>query len=1233
MGNVPSSQDETMPCNGPQRLTKPRTNTNSAGVSRKDSDSYKSTPSKSPSRDDRNTDPVESPFSFSHESPLNVPAADNAYYGESPSSSAPNLTSRSSSLKVSNTTANRHSFAGDGSDLDIGAAIALLQQLKKNASPEDLIALHKALLPTRSVDPEVTDSLMETQEPEEAISPLIRRSSLLPAGLATRISLEAIKRRPSRMASQEKKRRSTSQFSSRQKSGTWEQFVEGGFDSLDPADKKRLIRAGVGAGAGADAGADAGAGAGAGAVAPTPADFELTHIGGYQLGSLRITNGAASPEPAFILNRVEAAGNMRNSFGSATGEGFVTADEGEGVDPPPRARATRQRSQDTRSAAELRPKALSFESRPVPKSRSTVGLKVDTGRDGFNGAASPSQPQLCRRASDIAHDYIAECPTSPYAEGAALSNHVSRLSTVEDNSPVDETRGGPEDALKMLTGAATPSRSRQVSTASDSSASRVDQDERTYLQEPRRPSIQAKTDSGYSSETSWQAQAKAHVKGAKVDDVLKAATWTDQPATFASARSSFDHNATAVAITAAEARPLTQAQRAERHRSMPVYSHPPANDSNVTIATSVASSVARTEGKVAKVPKQYKKLQKTRSHQQQPQKLPPAAVTASQEIEAKCETVPGVPDNVSVNFSRRLTQRPGMAHLDQTFASVDETAHKDEAQDEDETRGRGRKQEAKSGADSPKTEKKQGFFGRLRSRSRSKSQHRSSRPVSMVPTEDEPMPSISDFGTVAQSLGGSPYDIATRHVKTRQSYDGSRPQFHPHEITSELSQRNICMDDETAAEYARSKSRDIAEQQADDGRARSQSRSRRHVADCATPTSKTPVGSRPNRKRSVSAHAPSVPTVPEHREMPERPKMYRVGTIKFEGGEAQGRLSPTPIMMERPKTKRRTQSVSPRIRVPLPETAEKPEEREIPEMPKLTSPTTTATTASNASTVSTTPTKNGSAKDVSPTSSARNSAHPGWPGWETQARLWRERKQSLGQALTPASEKRKSLTGEIVTPTSDKRKSFGEKHASSPTTLTPHQYSPTKQAPRHSPAIVISRYVTPTSAEIEAHIGNVKTEDPYAAYHTTNPTDHLPAKDDVDRTDSAVSSSSYNTAVSNHSIQSAASRNSAAYRAYRPADAGNMSKPTSPQSQHPRDRFPVNPRRSNTAPAPAPVPGPEFDRYSGGLGYGWERGVGFGGSAGTRHANKDQMAKRRSVQLSESFGVDLSDVPVFMTRG
>ena len=57
-----------------------------------------------------------------------------------------------------------------------------------------------------------------------------------------------------------------------------------------------------------------------------------------------------------------------------------------------------------------------------------------------------------------------------------------------------------------------------------------------------------------------------------------------------------------------------------------------------------------------------------------------------------------------------------------------------------------------------------------------------------------------------------------------------------------------------------------------------------------------------------------------------------------------------------------------------------------------------------------------------------------------------------------------------------------------------------------------------------------------------------------------------------------------------------------------------------------------LDRFSGGLDYGYEPGLGLVGSAGTRNVGKMANAGRKSVRESMHYGVDFSDVPVILQR-
>lgn len=89
--------------------------------------------------------------------------------------------------------------------------------------------------------------------------------------------------------------------------------------------------------------------------------------------------------------------------------------------------------------------------------------------------------------------------------------------------------------------------------------------------------------------------------------------------------------------------------------------------------------------------------------------------------------------------------------------------------------------------------------------------------------------------------------------------------------------------------------------------------------------------------------------------------------------------------------------------------------------------------------------------------------------------------------------------------------------------------------------------------------------------------------------------------------------------------------PFDPSSAHPITLSPVAPLAPFTPLAPL-YPPSRFEnlsgRYQGGLQYGYEPGIGLGGSAGTRGAKNG--AARKSVDVSMGWGLDLSDVPIFV---
>ncbi|KAI5199762.1 hypothetical protein E4T39_06092 [Aureobasidium subglaciale] len=1168
--------------------------------------------------------------SLSNDSPLSFTGSTSFRNSESPSrptTHSPNETVRPRKHSATSVHASkRHTIAVDNSDVDVAAAIALLQELKKRASPEDLILLHKALLPTRNVERTIAPAKAEVKDYEEPISPLIRRSSLLPAGVKTRLSRELLRNHSDNNVTV----RSASTSRQHAPADSPRLDVPLDFEALDLAEGRPEPQGGR---------------------PTTPSDF-YPQIGTYKIGSLRITNGSASPEPARLLQRVERAAIQQKPSvsGSISGEGFITADEGETSPELARpCRATLVSLRAPRRSSEQEVTWTLSNTRERSKSggpQGRRGLEAENSRP----ARQPTQTQVVQRASEYAQEYTSEFETleNPHMNSPELTTIVSRLSTVHDESPVEGDVNAREEALRKLTGDAPSANERHAKPQYQQ-----------HLGAARPPMI--KSDSGYSSE----ASRRSIIRDSQCDELLHAAlgaadeaerTRSKELPSVPSARPSLEQiNEDKVSSPRSPyiQQQLSAVQKAERHRSLPSFFYRKSSSTSVnTVAPTPVTPV-----------KQTRKLQKARPRSQiiVPEKVQePEPEPVLPDIEP--EFVEGASEDLSVNFSRP-TRR---------FERGSSSSPQNKVEDDVDPRGRGRSRkhdgsiaDAEDSPDGTGRRRSRSFF-RFRSRSRSKSQHRQAEEV-VLSVADEPLPThdFSDFGTVAQSLGQSPYDIATRRVKQMGTYDPSKPWFHPHEISRAAPKPEFGLE----MRQGRDKSVDRSRQD----RARSQSRPRESI-DAVLSSSRPPT--RGKSRRSQSAHSTVTPRIPEP--VPELPKQVevmsgtfsrpaskdgtvRVGTIDFGTGFAQGRLEPILSSSEKAKTRRRTQSVSARARPssavipeePVPQRktqkssptsssealgprgrelpqapAKKPSQvplRELPQAPSRASPRVPAHKKQPANvqpvlSVSTNPAQLKVAASAPHTPVSPVTPNTRSP-WESQALAWRERKQNMTEMLSSPSAERKS---------------FISHNPSSPAIQA---YSPTTQSPRRTPTVIVSRYFTPQSSEFAMHLNE---EDPYRRLHSDNPSDLRPAQEDVERTDS---SSTYRTATSERSQDSFASRDSAKYRAYRPVEDTTPEKHS--YSSTPRSN--ITQKRSSRVmeqpqPQPQPMPRPQrrstappenqdvaFDRFSGGLGYGWERGVGFAGSAGTRQKN-DTKAARRSVVISQNFGVDLSDVPVFMVR-
>lgn len=223
------------------------------------------------------------------------------------------------------------------------------------------------------------------------------------------------------------------------------------------------------------------------------------------------------------------------------------------------------------------------------------------------------------------------------------------------------------------------------------------------------------------------------------------------------------------------------------------------------------------------------------------------------------------------------------------------------------------------------------------------------------------------------------------------------------------------------------------------------------------------------------------------------------------------------------------------------------------------------------------------------------------PEWEHQRKAWSERRKSAGEALLSQSQLRDTSNLEApnnaAAPMGETRP---EATMTRPTAFIPSHLTTPARRPVSSPLAAYTAndaFPHPSEFPVASQSGSEPHEDPKALFPT-------PAERRRDQ--------SRSTPIPRKRIGS------------------GMSAPRG-TSQNRSSFVASSPNRPVSAAIDADVPTtsiPLMQRYGGGLLYGYEPGQGLGGSAGTRGAQT--LASRKSVELSKGFGIDLSDVPVFI---
>jgi hypothetical protein len=718
------------------------------------------------------------------------------------------------------------SVVHEGPNIDIASAIHLLQELKKTASPEELVALHRALLPMQDNNSiaESSSSREEQQTPPQHPS---RRTSKLPPGLNTRGApgddllrrLGDDVRRP---------RTAVQQTNSYESLASTQRSISGGHARDNRTSYDAIVEA-----------------------AGASEEPEYPQAGGYRSGTLRITNGAASPDPARMLQisiprdndtpinpaTVEspacdspgtpdffAKRPMQGSMESFPGGYRMLHSEQRQTSrplPPPPASDSRRSSggsdmqaptfdQHTEDNNQAYESPLETNDTPTPSEETPPSAHRHPPR--LRTVPSYGGPLTAR---DVTPDYD-EASSSPRDVKPSVAQFATRLSTVygEDLSD-DDSPGTPNHALALLTGEKRLLGPRQPKSM---------QSVKGPLRSPR-PVSMSHIDSGYGSS---DASSQRYVRSPKHSEEYLPPT---QPGRDADADSLYTFNEFLKGPSGDASAPPTSTAASEtkgspkkdlpgflglrdkmpsKRMSLPTGG---LNSSEVSLTTSVGSE-ASTASKVTK------KLRKPIPLAERLKREKSIRVPTASEISV--DEFPLVSEEMNKSLEQRYHQDLDANRRASTNADArslwDDGSRESEinvpvpsaviarrnpfARKRSVSRGRKAQTHTQEATESPADEGKPGRFPFLRSLSRSRSRRRRA----SIDSADCNTPTRTDFSPAGTASGSvTPRPQLARDASVERGNESWRTG-----PSMKKKSKSMGMTEEMASELARSKSRDVA---------------------------------------------------------------------------------------------------------------------------------------------------------------------------------------------------------------------------------------------------------------------------------------------------------------------------------------------------------------------------------------------------------------------------------------
>ncbi|KAL5389744.1 hypothetical protein DPSP01_002236 [Paraphaeosphaeria sporulosa] len=766
-----------------------------------------------------------------------------------------------STARLSSLPTSKVSLVQSSQTVDIETAISILQEVQKNATPEDIAALRLALAPydpspsprSASVEPGIS---RRTSVVNRSTSSLTRRRSLLATpGLATRNSPIESNRR------------------------TWNSWRTPKLDVQEEAKWQRhnMVENSPLARVAALGLADEGR-ASPEPRAQTPSDMEYSHIGTLKLGSLKIANGEPSPAASAKLNW--------HASQISHGEDYFS----DALDSPIMMKSTRKR-RHVRSKSALQPPTpplfrgvrVSSDSRkakttsryvvsPKPEPSKQLRQQPESYPSHYEGLDEEPEPLRRLRVMNKSQDTLATMLSQPDIcdEPPELPQTVPFENYDEGFFASDEDVNLREAALQILDGTmfSEPVEARSLQEQIVPYTTSTPKGLRKVKSRPP----PTKADSGYSSGGSFDAKHPEASKQGAIPTVSR------KPSMATDSRQNEDRTAQGDPPNVHAFEPYPEAPisheslmsdptdeyimpaKPRRYQSQENVKHDPLpldwNINDLSLGTKAPKPPSTPTSFISQFSMDSNASGQRRLQKRNSSFLERPVVQSCDPIPEG--SIPGIPMDIRKQFVRRLSEAPGMECLTHTYptknhVTLDEPDLEPKlpylepikfpsppATPEPETRGR---QHERSGKE------------------RSSSLHRLRRSLSLFrrktkenKEEEQPpvpgVPIVLDLGSTAASLGRSPYDVAlaTAHQKRASS------PAHPHQLGNAMPRAKTMghMDAETAAKLARLRSKDRASM-----RPQMPPRPRSYYSEKEA-TSETDL----YRRHSYYGHAPPMPTIP-----------------------------------------------------------------------------------------------------------------------------------------------------------------------------------------------------------------------------------------------------------------------------------------------------------------------------------------------------------------------------------